>query len=84
MWLSSLECCPVSERLGVPFPVRAHTYLGCGFDPWSRRIEEASIDVSLSHRCVSLSLPLSLPAMETCPWVRIKERSNYNDDDICP
>ena len=49
------------------------TYLGCGFDPWARCIQEA---VNVSHIDVSLStpLPISLKSIETSSQVRIKKK----------
>ena len=46
------------------------TYLGCGFDPWSRCIQEAA------NWCFFCSLPSSLSKKQwkECPWVRIKKK----------
>ena len=53
---SIIQC---TKRLWVRSPVR---HIGCGSTPQSGCIWEATIYVSLLHRCLSLSLSLSPPA----------------------
>ena len=61
------------------------TYLGCGLIPSMHMIAgpgvygRQPIDATLSHKCFSISFPLSLKAMKICPQVRIKKSfiSNY-------
>ena len=68
VWLSWLECCPVTKRWQVQFLGRARTYVA-GSIPGPGEYRMQPIDVSLS-----LSLPLFLKAMKKCPWVRIKKK----------
>ena len=69
-WLRWLEHLPMHQKVAGLIP-RQGMYLGCGFDPWSKRIQEAT------NRCLSLtSMFLSLPSslsknQRTHPEVRI-------------
>ena len=59
VWLSWLEHHPVTERLWVQFPHRAHTYLHLWVDPQSELVWEAT-NPCFSLASVFLSLPSSL------------------------
>ena len=51
-------CLTISLPLSLKL-VNVECVLSCRFNPQAGCMQEATIDVSLSHRCFSLSLPLS-------------------------
>ena len=65
-WLSLLEHHSVHWKVAGSIS-RQGTCLGFGFHPQLGSVLEATIHVSFSHCCFSLSPFLSLKSMETCP-----------------
>ena len=60
VWLSGLSTSLQTKRLQVRFPVRAHAWVVAQV-PQLETCERQPINFSLSHRCFSPSLSLSLP-----------------------
>ena len=88
MWLSWLEQYPLSGRLQVWFLVRARTWVVGSFPSPGTRGRQP-INVSLSHLCFSLSLPLSLKAMKKKSLqvrikLKIKTLTKYTADHFNP
>ena len=80
-WLSWVECHPVHQKAENVIPSHC-THLGCGFGPWSGRIQNAAdqcFSLTLMFLSLSFSLrysrpaacPLSLKSTKTYPQVRI-------------
>ena len=57
-----LEHCPVPWKVVDSIPGES-TCQSCGFGPWLGCIWRQLTDVSLSHRCFSISFPLPLKSM---------------------
>ena len=85
VWLSWLECHPVTERLHIWIPLRAHTWaagLICGlgtYDPRCRHVQEAT------NQCFSLTsmfLSLILSLKKQCPRVSIFLKIALRHQDI--
>ena len=54
-WLSWLGRRPIHQKVAGSIPGQG-MYLGCEFDPQSGRVWRQPINISLPHRCFSLSL----------------------------